>query len=252
MKKKTKAASFYDEYHKKHVVREDNPALLKWVREVSLKYFRVLDPKPGTRFLDLSCGQGHFLKNVSDFGPELELHGLDHSPVAVNEARATATKAKIVVGDALKTGYPAKHFDTVTCLGALEHYPDSQLGLREIHRILKDEGTAMVYVPNLFFLGYIYLVWKSGETPHEAGQNEYEHFETRQGWVDMMHAEGFEVLQTINSNDMMATERVPAWMRISFNLFIRPWVPTNLSYCWAFILRKDPNFKIAKKSKGKR
>jgi ubiquinone/menaquinone biosynthesis C-methylase UbiE len=247
MKKKSQASRFYDEYHSKHVVREDKPEIQKLVKDVSRQFFEAMDPRPKSRFLDLSCGQGHFLRHVCELGPSLEVHGLDHSAVAVKEARATAPKARIKVGDALATGYPSRHFDTVTCLGALEHYPDSKLGLREIRRILKDDGKAMIYVPNLFFLGYIYLVWKSGETPHEAGQNEYEHFETRQGWVDMMRAEGLEVLETIKSNDMTATERVPAWMRLAFNLFIKPWVPLNLSYCWSFIVRKDPNFKAPKK-----
>ncbi|MES2201630.1 MAG: class I SAM-dependent methyltransferase [candidate division FCPU426 bacterium] len=243
MLKNKKAAEFYDGYHQhSDEMPEDHPVRQKTHR-IFLRWLRELSPKPGARVLDLSCGLGYFLKAAREYDPSLKLEGLDHSAYAVAQSAARVPEAKVNVGDALKQPYAAKSFDVVTCLGSLEHYPDSEQGLAEIHRVLKDDGLALVYVPNLFFLGYLYLVWKTGETPHEAGQNEYEHFETRQGWEEMLARQGFKVVKVTKSNEMFATERVSLPVRILYSLFVEPFVPLNLSYCFGFYIRKDPAFK---------
>jgi ubiquinone/menaquinone biosynthesis C-methylase UbiE len=181
-----------------------------------------------------------FLKHSGKSFQGLELHGLDHSPFAVKVTSQQVPGVKAKVGDALATKYPAKHFDTVTCIGSLEHYPDSVLGLREIHRILKDDGQALIFVPNLFFLGYIYLVWRTGEPPHEAGQNEYERFETRRGWEELFEKVGFQVESCEKYNEMVATQRMPNFIRVLFNWFVAPLVPLNLSYGFSYVVRKAP------------
>ena len=160
--------------------------------------------------------------------------------MAAAAAARRAPYARVVVADALKTGLPQGSFDLITCLGSLEHYPDPAAGLKEIHRLLADGGRAFVYVPNLFFLGYIYLVWKTGEEPHEAGQNEYEYFHTRQGWEELIRGAGFRIVSVGKHNEMFATRRAPEWFKAFYHLLVEPWIPLNLSYCFAFTLEKAP------------
>ena len=240
---KIKASRFYDAYHAKSAQKmDDDPGVQKtyWIVRSWLK---KLAPAPGARVLDLSCGLGLFLKAAHDHDPSLQLHGLDHSEVACRQAAARVPAAKIRRGDAMKTPYPSGSFDLVTCLGSLEHYPDSGRGLAEIRRLLADGGKALVYVPNLFFIGYIYLVFKTGETPHEAGQNEYERFETRQGWEELIRANGLKVVDVTKHNEMYATDRVSGLAKFIYGFFVKPFVPMNLSYCFGYWLEKDPGFK---------
>jgi ubiquinone/menaquinone biosynthesis C-methylase UbiE len=237
--RKKAAADFYDGYHKasdqdgpEHPIRRKSHRLfLQWLGELA--------PEPGARMLDLSCGLGYFLKAAREHDPSLRLEGLDHSAYAVREAQARVPQAKVRRGDALKQPYPDGRFDALTCIGSLEHYPDPEQGLSEIHRVLKPGGKALIYVPNLFFLGYILLVWRSGETPHEAGQNEYERFETRQGWEDLLKRHGFTITKVTKHNEMYATNRVPRLLRWLYALFIERWVPLNLSYCFGFYVVKE-------------
>jgi ubiquinone/menaquinone biosynthesis C-methylase UbiE len=238
-----KAAKFYDRYHHTFAVVDEDAPVIRKTMDFNRDVLRFLAPAPGASLLDLSCGQGLFLKAAVQESPSLVLGGLDHSEVAVQGATARVPTAAIKKGDALKTPYADRHFDYVTCLGALEHYPDSAKGLREIRRILKDGGRAVVYVPNLFFLGYVFLVWRSGETPHEAGQNEYERFETRQGWEDLIRQSGFRVLAVRKYNDMFASERFNPLVKFLYQILVRPFIPLNLSYCFAFLLEKDPSWK---------
>jgi SAM-dependent methyltransferase len=235
---KAKAKQFYDEYHRPAAAQSpDDPVVRRTYARMRL-LLRQLKAAPGSRLLDLSCGVGQFLAAARDADASLELHGLDHSKVAVEETRRRVPSAKVRQGDAMGTPYAKGYFDTVTCIGSLEHYPDSARGLQEIYRILKPGGRAYVYVPNLFFLGYIYLTWKTGETPHEAGQNQYERFETRQGWEDLIKAAGFVIRDVTKDNEMYATNRVPALVKLGYRFLIEPLVPLNLSYCFGFWLEK--------------
>jgi ubiquinone/menaquinone biosynthesis C-methylase UbiE len=236
---KKRAAKFYDGYHQASDQDGSDHPFRRKSHRLYLQWLRELEPKPGGRLLDLSCGLGYFLKAAREHDASLRLEGLDHSAYAVRKAQAMVPQAKVRRGDALKQPYADDRFDTLTCIGSLEHYPDPEQGLAEIHRVLKPGGKAFIYVPNLFFLGYIILVWRSGETPHEAGQNEYERFETRQGWEDLLKRRGFRITRVTKHNEMYATTRVPRPLLWFYTLFVERWVPLNLSYCFGFHVVKD-------------
>jgi ubiquinone/menaquinone biosynthesis C-methylase UbiE len=238
--KPSRAARFYDDYHRLSAQQDDEHPIRRRSHRLYLEWLRRLAPKPGGRLLDVSCGLGYFLKAAREYDPSLQLEGIDHSAFAVANASRRLPGVRLRVGDAMRLPYKSASFDTVTCLGSLEHYPSPEKGAAELARVLKPGGKALVYVPNQFFLGYIYLVWRTGETPHEAGQNEYERFETRQGWEALLTRQGLRVVEVRKHNEMFATERVPAWVKTLYGLFVEPFVPLNLSYCFAFYCVKEP------------
>jgi SAM-dependent methyltransferase len=242
-------ARFYDGYHAKSAATPAEDAVRRRTRAIFEGWLDRLAPERGAKVLDLSCGIGQFLEVLAQRRGDLDIHGLDFSPFAVAQAQRAVPQAKVRRGDAMKLPYPAASFDLVTCLGALEHYPDSAQGLREIQRVLKPGGRAFVYVPNQFFLGYIYLVWRTGETPHEAGQNDYERFETRQGWEDLIKAAGLQVDAVSKHNDMYAAQRLPGWIRALYQALVRPWVPLNLSYCFGFTVSKPRGGAAARRAR---
>lgn len=49
--------------------------------------------------------------------------------------------------DITGTGLPAASFDAVLCVHVLEHVPDDRAALRELHRLLRPGGWAIVQVP---------------------------------------------------------------------------------------------------------
>lgn len=238
MAKRTKASLFYDGYHATSAQQDEQDAVRLKTHAMFLRWLRKLDPPKNGKLLDLSCGLGHFLKAAREYDPTLQLHGADHSAFAVAEAAKRVPGAKVRRADAMKLPYKDRSFDVVTCIGSLEHYPDSGRGLSEINRVLKNGGKAFVYVPNLFFVGYIYLTWKTGETPHEAGQNEHERLETRQGWEELIHKNGLSVEDVTKHNEMYATTRAPAAAKALYAALIEPFIPMNLSYCFGYWLRK--------------
>jgi len=48
--------------------------------------------------------------------------------------------------------FPSNKFDIVTCFEVLEHLKNPSLALKEIKRVLKEDGTAYISVPNFYFL----------------------------------------------------------------------------------------------------
>ncbi|MCK0209484.1 methyltransferase domain-containing protein [Starkeya koreensis] len=43
--------------------------------------------------------------------------------------------------------FPDKSFDIIWCSHVLEHVPDDRKAMREIHRVLRDGGTALIQIP---------------------------------------------------------------------------------------------------------
>jgi ubiquinone/menaquinone biosynthesis C-methylase UbiE len=100
---------------------------------------------PGGTLLDLACGPGIYTRPFArQVAPGLVV-GLDLSPAMLRHARRLAGAAKLenlalVRGDALRLPFAGGRFDVVNCCGALHLFPDADLALREVHRVLKPGG----------------------------------------------------------------------------------------------------------------
>lgn len=107
----------------------------------------ALDPA-NARLLDIGCGTGGSAFVLSRFGHAV---GLDRDPqfLELSEGRPYAER---VVGVAEELPFPNESFDAVAALDVLEHLDDDVAGAREIHRVLKPGGTAVVFVPALSIL----------------------------------------------------------------------------------------------------
>ena len=101
------------------------------------------DPK----ILDVGCGSGRNLKEFQRLGT---VHGIDKSPLAINYCRKTGLN-KLKVGLAEQTDFKANYFDIITLLDVLEHTDDG-LVLKEMKRILKNNGLIIATVPAFKFL----------------------------------------------------------------------------------------------------
>ncbi len=99
--------------------------------------------------LDVGCGDGaRYGARVRESG--VEIHGVDISDVAVEEARRRGIDARVA---SLEEPLPFQDatFDVVICLEVLEHLVDPESVAREIRRVLKPGGRALLSVPNSAF-----------------------------------------------------------------------------------------------------
>jgi SAM-dependent methyltransferase len=106
----------------------------------------VLDAAPGTRVLDVGCGDGHTLADLASQG--VHGFGVDLSEAAVaglRERGLDGTRADI---DGGKLPVESASFGVVLCLDVFEHLFAPERLLGEIHRALAPGGRLIAAVPN--------------------------------------------------------------------------------------------------------
>ncbi len=98
--------------------------------------------------LDVGCGTGANLQMLSRFGVA---EGVDVSVAALDFCRARGL-AKVKQGAAESLPYEDAAFDLVTGLDVVEHLDDDIAGLKEMRRVLRPGGRAVLFVPAFMFL----------------------------------------------------------------------------------------------------
>lgn len=78
--------------------------------------------KPGDRVLDVGCGKGFLLYELTQSVPGIEAFGLDISEYGVGDAKPEV-KSQIAVGNARALPFPSDCFDVVISLGTLHNLP---------------------------------------------------------------------------------------------------------------------------------
>jgi 2-polyprenyl-3-methyl-5-hydroxy-6-metoxy-1,4-benzoquinol methylase len=152
----------YDQYTRS--VRKDEVFVRRWDRLYGLrKRCRAVMKhcSTGGRILDIGCSTGNFLDTLRQCG--WEVHGVEPSPVAATYAREQLGLS-VFNGTLEDAQFDTGTFDVVTMWDVIEHLPDPAGSLREIARILKDNGLLVVATPQLdsldarlfgrFWIGY--------------------------------------------------------------------------------------------------
>jgi SAM-dependent methyltransferase len=103
---------------------------------------------PAPRILDVGCGTGANLKMLSTLG---RAEGVDISAQAVDFCHERGLSS-VKLGAIEDLPYADESFDIVTALDVVEHLDDDVSGLREIRRVLGEDGRLLVFVPAFMFL----------------------------------------------------------------------------------------------------
>lgn len=94
------------------------------------------------KILDVGCGTGKNIEAFSKFGT---VWGIDSSSQAISFCKKRGLK-NVVRGNIEKIPFSNQSFNFVTALDVLEHV-DDQKALKEIHRVLKNEGFLIITIP---------------------------------------------------------------------------------------------------------
>lgn len=96
----------------------------------------------GDRALDVACGSGRLSAEL--LGRGAVVIGLDFSREMLRVAAAEQPRVRLVRGDALALPFPDESFDGATIAFGLRNLADPVGGLREMLRILRPGGRAVV------------------------------------------------------------------------------------------------------------
>lgn len=192
----------------------------------------LIKPEPGQRLLDVSSGKGDLVAMACKKG--LKAVGIELSSKALELAKKQYPDCEYIQADAENLPFEDNAFDYVMNLGSLEHYLNPEKGCKEMVRVLKDDGTAVILLPNSHDIITIYHVYHFGTGPNDM--QDYERFASRKEWHDFLEEHGFEVVET-HKFDRKLPGKPFKWFNFLYNVFIYR-IPLNLSRVFVFVCKK--------------
>ncbi len=118
-------------------------------KRLSVIYEELLTEDIGQkRLLDAGCGTGWFSKFACDRGAFVT--SMDLGENLLHEVSRKCSSER-VVGSILEMPFQDGTFDYVVCSEVIEHVPDPQKALFELHRVLKRDGILVLTTPNRFW-----------------------------------------------------------------------------------------------------
>ncbi len=134
--------------------------------------FNLLGIEDGECILDLGCGEGRHTwvackqKQCQIIGLDLDKTSLDKGRLVLwqlDEQGETKGEWLLTRGSILKLPFKDNTFDKIICSEVLEHIPNDNQGIKEIVRVLKDDGLLAVSVPSYLPEA---ICWKLSEEYH--------------------------------------------------------------------------------------
>ncbi len=144
--------------HKNEVRSEFDALAREYLEERDRQYFflaqkrivlEMLGYGPG-RLLDVGCGPAVMAADLLARG--FDYWGVDASfnMIRLGQERLDAqpnAAGRLNVADAERLAFPDASFDYLICMGMLEYLPSYTRAMREMHRVLRPGGTAVISLP---------------------------------------------------------------------------------------------------------
>jgi SAM-dependent methyltransferase len=106
---------------------------------------QTLGDKP--LIVDLGCSTGHLLRDLDERLPHASLAGVDAVPDGLVHAHAAVPRAALFHASVTELPFGDATVDAAVALNLLEHISEDVLVLRELARVLRPGGRAVIVVP---------------------------------------------------------------------------------------------------------
>jgi demethylmenaquinone methyltransferase/2-methoxy-6-polyprenyl-1,4-benzoquinol methylase len=159
---------------------------------------RLLETFRPQRILDVATGTGDFAIAALQLKPS-EVVGVDIAEEMIKLGREKLRRkgldglVKLQLGNAEQLPFPEGSFDAVTVAFGVRNFENLEVGLSEIHRVLKPHGATVILefsMPRALFIKQVYGFYLERAVPHLGGlishhRDAYEHLRTSvQGFPD--------------------------------------------------------------------
>jgi demethylmenaquinone methyltransferase / 2-methoxy-6-polyprenyl-1,4-benzoquinol methylase len=176
----------------------------RWRRRLAKKLSGLV--AEGGKVLDIACGTGDLSIELFE-NARVQVFGLDFCRPMLEIAARKAPQIGFVEADALHLPFADASFDALTIAFGLRNLASVENGLREMRRILKPGGWAMILefstpvLPGFRALAGFYMwrvlphvgAWISGSrSAYEYLPNSVAHFANQKQLGTMMHDAGFD------------------------------------------------------------
>jgi ubiquinone/menaquinone biosynthesis C-methylase UbiE len=176
--------SDYDIWHQRvfDAAPQHDDASSPWYELVREKIGNVM----GLRVLEVACGRGGFVRELARRGARAT--GCDFSLSALQVAQRKLptdreSAAGLVHGDAQRLPFADAAFDIVISCETIEHLPDVQTAVDEMHRVTRPGGKLLLTSPNYANFTGLYELY--ARVRHRGLQKD-QPFDRRQ-WFPQIH-----------------------------------------------------------------
>lgn len=151
-------------------------------RNIILKLIKKLNLKKDAKILDIGCSGGPLIKLLSQNG-FIEVYGIDISSEAIGLCKERGIE-NVAVMDGTKTQFNDNEFDLIISSDTLEHIENDIDALSEWRRILKPNGSLIIFVPVFNFL------WSSHDEI-------FQHFRrySKPAFLEKLKNSGFKIIR---------------------------------------------------------
>jgi SAM-dependent methyltransferase len=125
-----------------------------WWTEAFTTFLKdTLQPRAGSRILDVGCGTGTPEVQLSRLRiSQVSFFGVDVLPArviqAVGEAKAHNIRARYAAADGCRLPFGAGTFDSTFCIAVLQHIRDVEAAVAEMARVTKPGGRVLAVEPD--------------------------------------------------------------------------------------------------------
>lgn len=115
-----------------------------WPRAIRWNYSRLircLKPQRGERILEIGCARGVMTKRIQHLAPDT--YGVDIN----KEAIRYGVTENLFVMNAEELKFQDESFDKIYSIHTIEHIPNPAKALSEMVRVLKPDGTIVLFYP---------------------------------------------------------------------------------------------------------
>ena len=213
------AAAFAERYSRLNV--DPYESCFAYSRHRLQKIMERLLPRrgEGLRLLDVGCGTGHHLAQLSQQG--FDVAGVDGSPEMITLAQAGNPGVVIRQGDVEALPFPSGGFDVVVCVEVLRYLPGPSDCLREMARVLRPGGLCLATATPVLNLNGYWLINRLASRFGMAGLTRLRQvFVTSSQLRREFEAAGFESPRVhgvyfgpVNWVERLAPFAVPAFLR---------------------------------------
>ncbi len=135
--------------------------------------YNLLGIKDGERVLDIGCGEGRHSWEACRkadclvYALDIEMESLNKTRwmlQAIDNQGDSNGRWVLIKGNTMSLPFQDASFDKIICSEVLEHVPDDQQSIREMARVLKDDGVMAISVPTYFTEA---ICWKLSRDYHD-------------------------------------------------------------------------------------
>jgi SAM-dependent methyltransferase len=108
---------------------------------------RQAHQRPETTVLEVGVSSGFLLEDLQRALPQASILGADYTRGTLEKVATRLPEVPLLQFDLVECPLPDESVDTVILLNVLEHIEHHDLALRQVHRILRPRGVAIIEVP---------------------------------------------------------------------------------------------------------